>query len=298
MSAAWTPRPVRRIAMIGSGLMGTQIGALAAAAGYEVAFYDMMPAAIERAFTRAEQEFLPAIVASGMLGERTPTVADARARMRAATSLEDSVAGVDMVIEAVREEIETKRTVFAELSRLAPDAILATNSSSFPSRRVADVVENPGRLLNMHFFAPIWLRTMLELMTCGATEDPVFAAAREVGETMGLFVAQVQGESHGFIINRIWRAIKRESLRVVDEGHATPEEVDEMFLRFFFGAQRAPFETMDMVGLDVIADIEATYHAIGKDPTDTPIPVLIAKVKAGKLGEKTGEGFYTHPRTR
>ena len=298
MSAPATPRPVRRIAMIGSGLMGTQIGSLAAAAGYEVALYDMAPAAVERALCRAGDEFLPAIVASGMLGERTPTVAAARSRLRAASDLADAVAGADMVIEAVREEIETKRAVFAELSRLAPDAILATNSSSFPSRRIADVVARPERLLNMHFFAPIWLRTMLELMTCGATDDAAFAAAREVGETMGLFVAQVQGESHGFIINRIWRAIKRESLRVVDDGHATPEEVDEMFLRFFFGAQRAPFETMDMVGLDVIADIEATYHAISKDPTDRPITALIDKVAAGKLGEKTGEGFYVHPRTR
>src|SRR5690606_24267329 len=106
---------------------------------------------------------------------------------------------------------------------------------SLPSRPLAEVVDNPERLLNTHFFAPVWERTMVELMTCGQTSEETFAAWTEVGEAMGLVVARVQGESKGFIINRVWRAIKRESLRVVDEGHGTPQDVDRLF-RLFFGA--------------------------------------------------------------
>jgi 3-hydroxybutyryl-CoA dehydrogenase len=135
---------------------------------------------------------------------------------------------------------------------------------------------------------------MVELMTCGQTSEAVFAEATKVGKAMGLVVARVQGESKGFIINRVWRAIKRESLRVVDEGHATPEDVDRLFM-LFFEAKRAPFSTMDTVGLDVVADIERSYHAVATDPADVPIPLLMRKVEAGELGEKTGNGFYSYP---
>jgi 3-hydroxybutyryl-CoA dehydrogenase len=284
---------VRRIAMIGAGTMGMQIASLAIAAGYETTLFDAVPAAVERAPGKIERELLPEIISSGMIPSATD-VAGCMARLHAVSTLAEAVEGADFIIEAVKEDLDVKRGVFVELSRLAPQAILATNSSSLPSRPLADVVDNPERLLNMHFFGPVWERPMVELMTCGQTSDAVFAAARAIGEAMGLLVAQVQGESKGFIINRIWRAIKRESLRVVDEGHASPEDVDRLFM-LFFGAKRAPFSTMDFVGLDVVADIEATYHAVATDPNDRPIPTLIAKVDAGELGEKTGKGFYTHP---
>ncbi|MEZ4495650.1 MAG: 3-hydroxyacyl-CoA dehydrogenase family protein [Thermomicrobiales bacterium] len=111
---------------------------------------------------------------------------------------------------------------------------------------------------------------------------------------MGLVVARVHGESKGFIINRVWRAIKRESLRVVDEGRGTPEDVDRLF-RLFFGAKTGPFQTMDLVGLDVVADIEKTYHAVATDPADVPIKTLTDMVDAGTLGQKSGSGFYDYP---
>jgi 3-hydroxybutyryl-CoA dehydrogenase len=135
---------------------------------------------------------------------------------------------------------------------------------------------------------------MVELMTCGHTSEESFAACTEAGQAMGLVVARVEGESKGFIINRVWRAIKRESLRVVDEGHGTPEDVDRLF-RLFFGAKTGPFQTMDLVGLDVVADIEKTYHAVATDPADVPIKTLTDMVEAGTLGQKTGGGFYSYP---
>lgn len=284
---------VERIAVIGAGTMGMQISALAAAAGYQTTLYDLDPAAVDRAIARIDSELLPAIVNGDQLPEPT-SVMEARSRLVTADTLETAVQGADVVVEAIKEDLQVKLGMFEQLNRLAPDAILSTNSSSLPSRPLADVVDHPDRLLNTHFFAPVWERTMVELMTCGETSEETFDTWTEIGERMGLVVARVHGESKGFIINRVWRAIKRESLRVVDEGRGTPEDVDRLF-RLFFGAKTGPFQTMDLVGLDVVADIEKTYHAVATDPADVPIKTLTDMVDAGALGQKSGSGFYDYP---
>ena len=131
-------------------------------------------------------------------------------------------------------------------------------------------------------------------MGCGATRPEVMAAVERFGKSLGLVVAVVRGDSKGFIINRIWRAVKRESLRVVDEGHADPEDVDRLWM-LMFGTPYGPFGFMDMVGLDVVADIETSYQNVATDPADTPSQVLHSKLAAGELGEKSGKGFYSHP---
>jgi 3-hydroxybutyryl-CoA dehydrogenase len=190
--------------------------------------------------------------------------------------------------------LTTKRTVFAELDHLAPRAILATNSSSLPSSLLAPAVADPTRLLNLHFFQPIWFRAMLEVMSCGVTSPGVIASCERFGRSLGLVTAIVRGDSKGFIINRIWRAVKREALRVVDEGHADPADVDRLWM-LFFGTGVGPFGIMDMVGLDVVADIEATYQAVATDPMDRPSAALHRLVERGQFGEKSGQGFYEHP---
>jgi 3-hydroxybutyryl-CoA dehydrogenase len=284
-------RSIRRVAIVGAGTMGAQIGALAAFAGHEVAIYDAVPEALPRAIERIERQILPEIARAGFV---TGEIDAARANLRVDDSLAGAVDGVDLVIEAVKEDLEVKRAVFAELSRLAPNAILATNSSSIPSSPLADVVERPERLLNMHFFAPIWVRTMLELMSCGQTADETIASVDAFGRSLGLVVARVRAESKGFIINRIWRAVKRESLRVVDEGVAEPADIDRLWM-LFFQTKYAPFGIMDMVGLDVVRDIEWSYQRETLDPTDVPSARLREMIESGKLGEKSGEGFYRHP---
>jgi 3-hydroxybutyryl-CoA dehydrogenase len=273
--------------------MGMQISALTAAAGYATTLFDVLPEAVDRALGRIDGDILAAIVAADMLPNPT-SVMEARARLSTADTLEAAVADADVVIEAIKEDLSVKLGMFEQLNQLAPNAILSTNSSSLPSRPLADVVSNPERLLNTHFFAPIWERSMVELMTCGSTSEETFSTWTALGESLGLVVARVHGESKGFIINRVWRAIKRESLRVVDEGHGSPEDVDRLF-RLFFGAKTAPFQTMDLVGLDVVADIERTYHAVATDPADTPIETLTNMVDAGTLGQKSGQGFYSYP---
>lgn len=282
---------IASVAIVGSGTMGAQIGSLTAFCGRSVRIYDAVPEALERAKDRIEREILPAIAASSRI---SGDVEETLARITFAPSLSSAVDGVDLVIEAVKEELEVKRQVFAELSTLAPTAILATNSSSIPSAQIADVVDRPERVLNMHFFAPIWVRTMLELMTCGQTSDEVLQRTYDFGKSLGLITVIVRGQSKGFVINRIWRAVKRESLRVIDEGVADPEDVDRLWMNFF-QTNYAPFGIMDMVGLDVVRDIEWSYQRETLDPTDVPSKTLLRMIEEGKLGEKTGQGFYTHP---
>lgn len=281
---------IAKVAVIGAGTMGWQIAALTAAGGRRVAIYDVAPGAAERAVARMRAE-LPGIQ---LPSNPEATAEDIFGRIRIAGSLGEAVADAELVIEAVREDLAVKRAVFAELDRLAPDAILATNSSSLSSAALVPAVSQPRRLLNLHFFAPVWQRSMLEIMSCGETSPDVLAEAERFGRSLGLVTATVRGDSKGFIINRVWRAVKRESLRVVDEGHASPEDVDRLWM-IFFGTDAGPFGIMDMVGLDVVADIEASYAAVSPDPTDRPSPTLRRLIVEGNLGEKSGEGFYTHP---
>lgn len=284
------PPAIATVAVIGAGTLGAQIAVMTAASGRHVRLYDAVPDATDRAFDRLRTMLEP-VIATGQLAWNLDEV---MTRLHPAATLEDAVRDVDLVIEAVREHLPTKREVFAAISAINPDALLATNSSSLPSSTLADVVANPANLVNLHFFTEFWKRSMVELMGCGQTSESTMQVMAEFGRSLGLFCAVVRGESKGFIINRVWRAIKRESLAVVDGGHADPEDLDRLFA-LFWGTGMGPFGAMDQVGLDVIADIEDSYIAISQDPTDRPSATLHALIDDGDLGEKSGRGFYEYP---
>jgi 3-hydroxybutyryl-CoA dehydrogenase len=292
-------RDLERVAVIGAGTMGRQIAALIATSGRMVRLWDADAAMLAAAKERIVDEtrtlpHLPRYAHHQFRIEPPGDIEVMVGRIGAAGSLKEAVAEAELVIEAVREDLDTKRTLFAELSGMAPTAILTTNSSSIPSSQIASAVADPGRLINSHFFAPIWSRPMVELMGCGATRPEVMADVERFAKSLGLVPALVRGDSKGFIINRVWRAVKRESLRVVDEGHADPADVDRLWM-LFYGTPYGPFGIMDMVGLDVVADIETSYQKVATDPMDQPSPILHEKLAAGELGEKTGQGFYHHP---
>lgn len=278
------------VAIVGAGLLGSQIAAMAAASGRAVRLYDVIPGAASGARDRLRAMLTP-VIAAGTLDWDLDAVL---ARITPVATLAEAVTPADLVIEAVREDLPTKREVFAAIGRLNPAAYLATNSSSLPSSLLADVVPDPGKLVNLHFFSEFWTRSMVEVMGCGETTPETFAAMAAFGRSLGLVTAVVRGESKGFIINRIWRAVKRESLRVVDEGHADPEDVDRLWA-LFFGTKIGPFGIMDSIGLDVIADIEDSYIAVATDPAEQRSRTLHAHVAADELGQKTGTGFYRYP---
>jgi 3-hydroxybutyryl-CoA dehydrogenase len=281
---------ISTVTIIGAGFLGRQIAAMCAASGRNVRVLDQDPSAANdtQAFLR---DYLAKPVAAGELTWDLAVVID---RISPVYSMEDAMTGTDLMIEAVPEVLKIKRGVFDAASRANPSAFLATNSSSIPSSALKDIVSQPDKLVNLHFFSEFWNRSMVELMSCGETSDETMLTMREFGTSLGLFCAVVEGQSKGFIINRVWRAVKQEVLKVVDEGHASPEDVDRLWA-MFWGIKYGPFAMMDQVGLDVVSAIEDTYIAVSTDPEDRPSRVLSQHVDQAELGVKSGRGFYDYP---
>jgi 3-hydroxybutyryl-CoA dehydrogenase len=198
------------------------------------------------------------------------------------------------VVEAVPEKLDLKKSIFKQIDELSdPDAILASNSSSYPTSAFSDSVKNPARLLNMHYLMPP-RATPVELMSCGHTDPAVIELMAKVLPGYGLTPYIVERESMGFIYNRIWAAIKRESLNVVANGVASPQVVDAIFCQAM-GSRIGPCRAMDAVGLDVVLSIEEHYaHEIPGLP-EAPRELLRKMIAEGHLGAKSGKGFYDYP---
>jgi 3-hydroxybutyryl-CoA dehydrogenase len=274
----------RPVAIVGAGTLGRRIAAVYAAGGSDVRIFDMSAEQRSAAEDYVDEHIAEMQKALGLNPERAGDV-------EAADDLEAAVSGAWMVVEAVPERVELKTEVFGDLDRLAePDAILATNSSSLSSSRVIGKVEHPERVLNTHYQQPPELNAV-ELMSCGKTDDGIIEALMAKIPEYGLTPFHVRRESDGFIFNRIWASIKRECLMVVEEGVATPEDVDEMW-RIFTSAGIPPFRLMDRVGLDVVLAIEEHYAAVRPGLPEGPRKLLRDYVDEGRLGVKSGRGFY------
>lgn len=198
-----------------------------------------------------------------------------------------------LVVESVPENLELKKDIFKRVDALSEsDAILASNSSSYSSSAFADSVKNPARLLNTHFLMPPGI-TPVELMSCGQTDPAVIQLLVDVLPGYGLTPYVVQRESMGFIFNRIWAAIKRETLAVVAEGVASAEVVDAIYSQAT-GLQPGPFRLMDAVGLDVVLSIEENYAQHRPGLPEGPRVLLKKMIAEGRLGVKSGRGFYDY----
>jgi 3-hydroxybutyryl-CoA dehydrogenase len=275
----------RPVAVIGAGTLGRRIALMFATRGGRVRIY------ARRAEQRVEatqyvSQALPSVVAnrgSGQVGSAT-----------GAGSLEGALDGAWLVVESVPEKLEIKIPLWGDIDEAAPpDAIFATNSSSYPSRLMAENVRDKRRLCNMHFYMPPDINAV-DLMSDGETDRGLLDTLLAVLPEFGVHPFEARRECTGFIFNRIWAAIKRESLAVVAEGVARPEDVDGMF-RVNWGVPAGPFQMMDLVGLDVVLDIENHYADEFPHLPENVRDLLRSYVDAGKLGLKTGEGFYSYP---
>lgn len=274
----------RPVAVIGAGTLGRRVALMFAAGGSEVRIYDPAESARRGAVAYVQSEI--STVAATIEGDELGRALEAKA-------LPEAVSGAWLVIEAVPEKFELKSSVFEALDASADaDAILATNSSSFPSSVFASIVRSPERLLNIHFFMPPAQRAV-ELMTSGSTHPQVFEVLQLALPRFGLQPFVARQESMGFIFNRVWAAMKREVLQVVADGVATPEDIDALW-RLNTGLAIGIFEGMDQVGLDVALDIEENYASRYPNLSEAPREVLRRYVDEGYLGVKTGRGFYTY----
>ena len=272
----------RPMAVIGAGTLGRRIALMFAAHGAEVRINDLNQEQRDAAVDYVTQS-LPAL-ADGLKG----TVPG---RVSAHADIADTVRNAWLVIEAVPERLELKRQVFGQLDELSPaDAILASNSSSYASRLFLDKVHHPERVLNIHFYMPP-NQNAVDVMSCGKTDRDVIDFVLATLAHFGFYPFEARKESTGFIFNRVWAAVKRESLEVVAEGVSTAQEVDRMF-EINTGSAAGPFRLMDQVGLDVVLDIEEHYCAEHPEYPEGPRQVLRSYVQQGRLGVKSGAGFY------
>jgi 3-hydroxybutyryl-CoA dehydrogenase len=278
-----------KIGVVGLGAMGSGIAQLAVEAGFETVGREVE---IERAEKARDQiaHFLTRKVEKGTLAaeERDAAVA----RLSLTTALAD-LGGCDVVIEAAYEDLEVKHELFRVLeSVVRDDTILATNTSALSVTAIASVLERPERAVGMHFFNPAPLMPLVEIVRAERTADAVFEAAFELGAKLGKTPIRCS-DTPGFVVNRVLIPLLNDCVRVLDEAGVTPADLDAG-MKHGAGWPMGPCELLDLVGADVhVHASEALYDKL-REPRMAPPARLVRMLQAGKLGRKTGEGFYTY----
>ncbi len=273
---------IQRVAVIGSGFMGTGIAQVAAAAGCLVAIHDTKPEALEKALGKIRWS-LQKLQARGLL-EADPE--DILGRIESCEDLEEA-ASADLVIEAVYESVPVKEALLEKLAGLIrKEAIMGSNTSSVPMEILSEKIPCPERFIGTHFFGPVPLMPLVELVLGPATSEETLETVRGFMGRIGKTPIVVRKPSPGFLVNRIFMAAGYEALRCYTEGVGTPEDIDTG-MRMGYGWAAGPFEVMDNAGLDVMAGVFAVMG--GELP-----PRIQEMLDQGHLGRKTGQGFYRY----
>jgi len=268
-------KDIKIVSIVGTGYLGKQIAERSALKGYTIRLYDTNVEELEKFYRKLKGKI-------NTMGE-----------ISSHETIEDAVKDADLIIEAVPELLELKREIFMAIDKAAqPYAIIATNSSSIPVSKLEGVVARKDKLLNIHFYNLI-TTPMADIMRGTNTSDETFEKGKKWVESIDITPLIVKKECYGFVFNRVWRAIKKESMKIWAGGYADLEEVDKAW-RIFTGMEIGPFQFMDQIGLDVIYDIEMSYYKKSGLEDDKPPQALKDMVDKGNLGQKTKKGFYTY----
>jgi 3-hydroxybutyryl-CoA dehydrogenase len=277
------------ILVIGAGFMGSGIAQVCAQTGFRVILMDVSEAALEKAIHGIKWS-MEKFFSKGFLKEDPESCLK---RISTVTDL-NAAAEVDWVIEAAFEDESLKKEIFEELDRLAPSHIpLATNTSSIPISRLAKFTRIPERVLGLHFFGPVPFMGLVEVIKGEKTSDKVFNQGVEFVKSLGKTPVKVQKDIPGFVMNRIFGAAFRECVDLVADGIASPEDID-IGMRLGYGWNIGPFEIADNAGLDTFARVGETMLALGEDHLVAKSDLIVKMVKEGRLGKKSGEGFYRY----
>ncbi len=279
---------VRKVAVIGAGTMGSGIAQVCAQTGWETKLYDAFSDSLDRGFSTINEFWMKGISRGKNSEDEVKSWSKNLHRLE---NLEDALEGVDLVIEAVPEKIDLKRSIFAQIERYAPeDAILATNTSGLRISEIASATKCPERVVGMHFFNPVPLMELLEIIEHDLVSGETLEKAKEIGEAMGKTTIIV-GDIPGFATSRLGVVLGNEAIRMLAEGVANASDIDTA-MKLGYRHPMGPLELSDLVGLDVRRDILRNLAESFEDPSYLPHPLLDKLVDSGDLGRKTGRGIY------
>ena len=280
----------KKLAVIGAGLMGSGIAQVAAQAGHDVILRDITDDVLDRARKTIAESYARFVAKDRM----SPEDAEASLARIATTTDLDAAADADIVVEAVFEQIDVKQEVFRSLDRISrQDAVLATNTSAIPITNIAAVTDRPERVVGTHFFSPVPLMKLCELVRGLKTSDETLAEARAFAEAVGKTCVVVNKDVAGFVTTRLICALAMEAVRLYEAGIASAEDIDTA-CKLGFGHPMGPLATVDMTGVDILRHATMNIYDETQDEKFFPPELLSRMVTAGDIGRKSGRGFYEY----
>lgn len=280
----------RKLAVIGAGLMGSGIAQVSAQAGWDVVLRDVTDEALKRGTDGIKASY-DKFVSKGRLEAHDADAA--LGRITATTDL-DAVGDADIVVEAVFEKLEVKHEIFRALDKIArEDAVLASNTSAIPITKIAAVTERPERVVGTHFFSPVPMMGLCELVRGYKTSDETLATAREFAESVGKTCIVVNRDVAGFVTTRLISALVVEAAKLYESGVATAEDID-LACKLGFGHAMGPLATADLTGVDILLHATSNIYTESQDEKFAPPELMRRMVDAGDIGRKSGQGFYKH----
>jgi 3-hydroxybutyryl-CoA dehydrogenase len=280
---------VTMVGVLGAGQMGSGIAQVFAQAGYAVVLFDIAPAQLDKSLKGIEKNLRRQAEKGAIEAE---TIPEMLGRIRVTQNMED-LAGCDIAIEAVTEREALKLDIFRKLDQIVKEgAILASNTSSIPITRIAAVTKRPDRVIGMHFMNPVPVMKLVEVIRGLSTSDETFQATAGLVEKLGKEIS-VAADYPGFIVNRILIPMINEAAFALFEGVATAEDIDKG-MKLGTNQPMGPLTLADFIGLDTCLAIMEVLYSGFKDPKYRPCPLLVKMVEAGRLGKKTGHGFYRY----
>ncbi|MEU7132420.1 3-hydroxyacyl-CoA dehydrogenase family protein [Streptomyces sp. NPDC046261] len=280
----------KKLAVIGAGLMGSGIAQVSAQAGWDVVLRDVTDAALTRGTDGIKASY-EKFVSKGKL--EAAAAEQALGRITTTTDL-DAAADADIVVEAVFEDIDTKRDIFRTLDGLVKDStVLASNTSAIPITKIAAATSRPERVVGTHFFSPVPMMQLCELVRGYKTSDETLAKAREFAEGVGKTCIVVNRDVAGFVTTRLISALVVEAAKLYESGVASAEDID-IACKLGFGHAMGPLATADLTGIDILMHATGNIYTECQDEKFAPPEIMRRMVDAGDLGRKSGQGFYQH----